>query len=123
MSLKTLPGFRRQLAELVAVPTVSSTDPRHDTGNLGAVVLLEAWLRDLGCVTDVQPVPGQEGKANIVARFGGRESDAGGLVLAGHLDTVPFDEGRWRSDPLRLDERDGALYGLGTADMKGFSRW
>ena len=44
----------------------------------------------------------------------------GGLVLAGHTDTVPFDEGRWRSDPLGLSERDQRLYGLGSTDMKGF---
>jgi acetylornithine deacetylase len=41
-------------------------------------------------------------------------------VLAGHTDTVPFDEGRWRSDPLQLSRRDDRLYGLGSTDMKGF---
>jgi acetylornithine deacetylase len=43
-----------------------------------------------------------------------------GLVLAGHTDTVPYDEGAWRSDPFTLTERDGKLYGLGVADMKCF---
>jgi len=33
---------------------------------------------------------------------------------------VPFDEGRWSSDPLGLSERDQRLYGLGSTDMKGF---
>ncbi len=45
---------------------------------------------------------------------------AGGLLLAGHTDTVPFDDGRWTRDPFTLTEHDGKLYGLGTADMKGF---
>jgi acetylornithine deacetylase len=56
-------------------------------------------------------------KANLIATLG---SGPGGLVLAGHTDTVPFDEGRWRSDPLQLTERDQRLYGLGSTDMKGF---
>ena len=45
----------------------------------------------------------------------------GGLVLTGHSDTVPFDAERWATDPLELveDER-GRLFGLGSADMKGF---
>ncbi|MDH8555082.1 M20/M25/M40 family metallo-hydrolase, partial [Klebsiella pneumoniae] len=43
-----------------------------------------------------------------------------GLLLAGHTDTVPFDDGRWTRDPFTLTEHDGKLYGLGTADMKGF---
>ncbi|MDE9590676.1 M20/M25/M40 family metallo-hydrolase, partial [Xenorhabdus bovienii] len=47
-------------------------------------------------------------------------SGSGGLLLCGHTDTVPFDEGCWTQDPFTLTERDGKLYGLGTADMKGF---
>ncbi len=41
----------------------------------------------------------------------------GGLMLCGHTDTVPFDDGR--KNPFELTEHDGKLYGLGTADMKG----
>jgi acetylornithine deacetylase len=47
-------------------------------------------------------------------------SGDGGLVLAGHTDTVPFDEGRWQSDPFKLLDKDNRFYGLGSTDMKGF---
>ncbi len=41
-------------------------------------------------------------------------------MLAGHSDTVPFDENRWNSDPLTIVSKDDKFYGLGTCDMKGF---
>ncbi|MDK6810645.1 M20/M25/M40 family metallo-hydrolase, partial [Ligilactobacillus agilis] len=56
-------------------------------------------------------------KFNLLASTG---HGAGGLLLAGHTDTVPFDDGRWTRDPFTLTEHDNKLYGLGTADMKGF---
>jgi acetylornithine deacetylase len=40
--------------------------------------------------------------------------------LAGHTDTVPVDGQKWDSDPFVMAERDGKLFGRGTADMKGF---
>src|SRR5690606_30733493 len=60
---------------------------------------------------------GHAGKYNMLATLG--EGD-GGLVFAGHSDTVPYDEHSWHSDPLSLTERDGKLYGLGATEMTGF---
>ena len=42
------------------------------------------------------------------------------IVLSGHTDVVPVDGQDWSSDPFKVEERDGKLYGRGTADMKGF---
>jgi acetylornithine deacetylase len=106
-----------RLRQLVATPSVSSTDPRWDQGNRAVIDLLAGWLEDLGFRTEIQAVSRDGSKANLLATLG---SGPGGLVLAGHTDTVPFDEGRWQSDPLGLSERDHRLYGLGSTDMKGF---
>ena len=107
----------QQLRQLVATPSVSSTDPHWDQGNRAVIDLLAGWLSDLGFRTEIQAVSADGSKANLIATLG---SGPGGLVLAGHTDTVPFDEGRWQSDPLALSERDHRLYGLGSTDMKGF---
>ena len=106
-----------QLAQLIATPSVSSTDPHWDQGNRPVVELLASWASDLGFSTELIDVSPDGSKANLLATLG---SGPGGLVLAGHTDTVPFDEGRWQSDPLKLVERDQRLYGLGSTDMKGF---
>jgi acetylornithine deacetylase len=86
----------QQLRQLVATPSVSSTDPDWDQGNRAVIDLLASWLADLGFRTEIQPVSADGSKANLIATLG---SGPGGLVLAGHTDTVPFDEGRWQSDP------------------------
>lgn len=106
-----------QLRQLVSTPSVSSPDPLWDQGNRAVIDLLAGWLGDMGFRTEIQAVSADGSKANLVATLG---SGPGGLVLAGHTDTVPFDEGRWQSDPLTLTERDHRLYGLGSTDMKGF---
>src|SRR3989344_361601 len=60
---------------------------------------------------------GGKEKVNVIAHKGGTNAK---LALSGHLDTVPFNETEWRSDPLKLVERDGRFYGRGACDMKGF---
>ncbi|MFK7975338.1 MAG: acetylornithine deacetylase [Halioglobus sp.] len=106
-----------QLQQLVSTPSVSSTDPSWDQGNRAVIDLLASWLEKIGFTCEILNVSESGHKANLIATLG---SGPGGLVLAGHTDTVPFDEGRWQSDPLNLTERDSRLYGLGSTDMKGF---
>ena len=106
-----------QLEQLIGTPSVSSTDPGWDQGNRAVIDLLAGWLTHMGFDTEIQEVTPGGNKANLIATRG---SGPGGLVLAGHTDTVPFDEGRWQSDPLVAAQRDNRIYGLGSTDMKGF---
>jgi acetylornithine deacetylase len=111
------PSLMEMIAQLIAIPSISSVNPTWDQSNLPVIELLETWLSKLGFSTEVQQIPSQSNKANLIATLG---QGPGGLVLAGHTDTVPFDQGQWQQDPFQLTEREGRLYGLGTADMKAF---
>jgi len=57
-------------------------------------------------------------KANLYATLG--PADRPGIMLSGHTDVVPVDGQDWSSDPWKVEERDGRLYGRGTCDMKSF---
>ncbi|TDQ59423.1 acetylornithine deacetylase [Mesocricetibacter intestinalis] len=115
--MKKLPAFLEMYSRLIALPTISHIEEKFDQSNRSLVELLAGWLEDLGFDTDILPVAGSRQKFNLLATYGSGE---GGLLLAGHTDTVPFDEGRWNVDPFRLTEKEGKFYGLGSADMKGF---
>lgn len=105
------------IGELIGIPSVSSSDESLDMSNRAIIERLSDMLQLSGFAVEWTPVHGQADKFNLVASLG---DGPGGLVLAGHSDTVPFDGDAWSSDPFALGERDGKLYGLGTADMKSF---
>ena len=90
------PDFVTMLGDLVAEPSVSSTAESWDMSNRGVIDTLASWLADLGFAIEIQELE-QPGKANMIATLG---SGPGGLVLAGHTDTVPFNEERWASDQI-----------------------
>lgn len=114
---QSLPPLLDMIAALVREPSVSSVRPELDQGNRTVIDLLAGWLESAGFRVEVTPLPENPGKANLVATLG---TGSGGLVLAGHTDTVPWDEGKWTHDPFQLTEADNRLYGLGTSDMKAF---
>lgn len=113
----TQPSWRDMLAQLIAIPSVSSVDANEDMANVAVIDLLSNWLEAAGFSLERVPVPDQPGKVNLIATLGEGE---GGLVLSGHTDTVPFNGELWRSNPFELAEANDRLFGLGVCDMKGF---
>ena len=114
---QSAPPLLDMIAGLIRTPSVSSVRPELDQGNREIIDMLAGWLEATGFGIEVMPLPGHPEKVNLVATLG---AGSGGLVLAGHTDTVPFDEDKWTQDPFTLTERDQRLYGLGTSDMKSF---
>lgn len=115
--MSNLPNFKQSLQQLIASPSISSVNPTWDQGNHDIIQLLATWFEQCGFSIDIQAVPHTNNKYNLLAKLGSGE---GGLLLAGHSDTVPFDENRWQSDPLKIKTENDKFFGLGTCDMKGF---
>ena len=105
------------IESLIALPSVSSAHAALDQSNRAVIDLLAGWFAELGFRIEIMDIPGRPGRANLIATLGSGDN---ALVLAGHTDTVPWDEGQWTQDPFTLKQADDRLYGLGTADMKGF---
>jgi succinyl-diaminopimelate desuccinylase len=97
---------------LVRCPSVTPEDN-------GALGVLAAALNEAGFGTEKVKfsAPGTPDIDNLYARIG---TSAPYLVFAGHTDVVPVgDAARWRFDPFGAEIADGAVWGRGTADMKG----
>lgn len=104
---------------LLRLPSISSTNNALDMSNMPVINYLAEQFEALGFQCEIMPCDSSSGqpKANLIATLG---RGPGGLVLAGHTDTVPMDPELWSVDPLQMTEKDGRLYGLGSTDMKGF---
>lgn len=113
----TTPAFINMYQQLIAEPSISALDPQLNMSNRSTITLLANWCENLGFQVEITELESAPGKFNLLAKRGEGE---GGLMLAGHTDTVPFDDSRWRYDPFKLSEVDNKLYGLGSIDMKGF---
>lgn len=95
-----------------------SFDTTSHLSNLDLIAFVEDYLASHGVAS--RRVMNEDGsKANLFATLGD-ENQPGGIVLSGHTDVVPVEGQDWSSDPFRVEERDGRLYGRGTSDMKSF---
>ena len=101
--------LKRDLSALVAIDT--QNPPGAEAAAAG---VLRDWLVAAGFEVALQEY--KPGRVNVVARL----DNGGGPTFAfnTHMDVVPAGEG-WSSDPFRLREADGRLYGRGACDCKG----
>jgi len=58
-----------------------------------------------------------EGRPNVISKLGQGKSGQC-LLMPAHMDVVPAGEG-WDTDPFKVVEKDGKLFGRGTLDNKG----
>ena len=114
-----MPRLKEDLSRLVAIPSVSEWGfPEHTRP-----ALLEAHQ----AVLDLFREAGVEGLASIelpgtapivTGEIPGPEG-APTVLLYSHYDVVPAgDEQLWMSPPFEAAERDGAIFGRGSADSK-----
>lgn len=95
-----------------------SFDTTSRDSNLHLISFVEDYVRAYGL--EPRRIPNAEGtKANLLISLGPNEP--GGIILSGHTDVVPVDGQPWDTDPFKVVEKDGRLYGRGTSDMKSFS--
>ncbi|MNQ61214.1 Acetylornithine deacetylase [compost metagenome] len=99
------------LEKLIGFATVSRDS------NLELIAFIRNYLAEQGVESELF-YNQERTKANLFATIG--PCDRGGIVLSGHTDVVPVEGQAWTVEPFRLTEREGRLYGRGTADMKGF---
>ncbi|MDP2242185.1 MAG: acetylornithine deacetylase [Burkholderiales bacterium] len=99
------------IRRLIAYPTVSRDS------NLELIHYARDHLQQLGAAIRLT-YDDERRKANLFATLG--PGTEGGIVLSGHTDVVPVKGQSWDSDPFEVVEKDGRLYGRGTADMKSF---
>ena len=99
------------LGRLVAFDTTSRES------NLALIGFVQDYLDGWGIGSELV-YDEERRKANLYATIG--PADKSGILLSGHTDVVPVDGQAWDTDPFAVTEKDGALYGRGTSDMKGF---
>ncbi len=98
--------------------TLVSFDTISEGSNLELIRFVETYLRRHG-IDSLLTFNEDDSKANLFATIGPRSGEAG-VVLSGHTDVVPVDGQQWSTNPFEVVQRNGRLYGRGTADMKGF---
>lgn len=113
---RVLPATLADLRMLVGIPSISSL-PDHDAEVLRSAQTVASLIRDTGC-DDVRVVV-EGGKPAVIARFPAPVGQPT-VCLYAHHDVQPTgDPALWSSPAFTPDERDGRLFGRGTADDKG----
>ncbi len=116
----TLPPPADQQLARDMLKTLVEINTTHEHGSTEAAKAIQAWLLSAGFpehdVVFIAP-DDHPTKGNLVVRYRGKHAD-NAVLFMGHLDVVEAKPEDWSTDPFKLVEQDGFLYGRGTIDMK-----
>src|SRR3954470_14132334 len=115
----SMPRLKHDLARLVGLPSISAPDYPESTHGalLEAYEEVVALCRDAGVqILDPLQLPDT---APVVIGEIPAPPGAPTVLLYSHYDVVPVgEESKWQPPPFEATERDGAIYGRGSADTK-----
>ncbi len=124
--------IRRDLAQLVNIPSVGGSDAEIAAQRWCAATLtglgleVDQWRLDLDELRADPDYPGEEVEREeawgcVGVSDGGAPGDTPALILNGHVDVVPPGEPEYWTggDPWHVREDAGRWYGRGVCDMKG----
>ncbi len=114
---RLMPKLKADLARLIEIPSVAfpgfPTEPVLEAHDAVVELLREAGVSKIDKLElpNVAPV--------IIADLPGPKG-APTVLLYSHYDVVPLgDENAWKTPGFKAIEKEGAIYGRGTADAKG----
>jgi acetylornithine deacetylase/succinyl-diaminopimelate desuccinylase-like protein len=112
---EVLPSVRRDLEDLVRIESVWADPARRPevqrSADAVAKLLSEAGFSDVQIVSE-------GGAPAVIARHPAPPGSPTVLLYAHHDVQPEGDHGQWQSPPFEPTERDGRLYGRGSADDK-----
>ncbi|KAI9796353.1 MAG: hypothetical protein M1833_006358 [Piccolia ochrophora] len=114
--------FLESLATLISYRTVSS-DPRYAEDCRRGATYLRTLFKSFGASTEMLTTEGHSNPI-VLAKFKGNPSVASKrkrVLFYGHYDVIAAenDQGKWATDPFRMEGINGYLYGRGASDNKG----
>ncbi|USR80099.1 dipeptidase [Arcanobacterium pinnipediorum] len=115
-----MPHVLAELKDFVAIPSISASAFDQSTMDTSAQWIAQR-VKDLGLETEVIKLHTPSGLVGRPAILASRPSQPGKptILLYAHHDVQPVgEESEWDSQPFVAVEKDGRLYGRGTADDK-----
>jgi cysteinylglycine-S-conjugate dipeptidase len=113
---QVLPSVRADLERLVRIPSVSA-DPDATRDVWASAATTAGLLREAG-LPEVDVVTAEDSRPAVLGHRPGPPGAPTVLLYAHHDVQPPGEAADWDSDPFEPAERDGRLYGRGTADDK-----
>ena len=100
--------------KLIQIPSVNFGEGNGNEKEIA--IYVSDFLTSCGIANQI--IESAPNRANVIARIKGSDSSRPGLVLHGHLDTVPATVADWKHDPWSGEIIDGEIWGRGAVDMK-----
>lgn len=105
----------RLCQELIGIDTSNYGDG-SGPGERKAAEYVMTELAEVGLEPEIYE--SEPGRASVVVRVEGEDSERGALCVHGHLDVVPANAEDWQVNPFGAEIKDGMIWGRGAVDMK-----